>query len=222
MVINTKTVLALSCIHCGQTNFYNISAFSFSGKKRLVFSCSCGQNTVSISSIKHKRFVLKIQCDMCELEHAYYLKYKELFCQNAFSLLCFETGLEIVFIGPEKQVMTKINHLEQEYSDLMRAEGLGEYLDNRDIMLEILEYAHILSGNGLLKCQCGNLHLGVDIFANYLEITCNKCGNKGIVFGESKADLLALKGYGKVELSESNIVIRGIEPSPITKKEFKK
>ncbi|MGI6685630.1 MAG: hypothetical protein ACOX47_09225 [Bacillota bacterium] len=222
MVINTGTVLALSCPQCGKLNFHAISLFAFSSKKSLCFDCDCEKSSVTISTAKYKKFVLKTGCTMCEADHTYYLKYKELFSPEILSLVCLETGLEIGFIGSKDQVMAKANQQEKSLSDLVEGGNLEDFFDNPEIMLQVLEYVHRISEKGLLACKCGNSNIDLDILPDRLEMVCNDCGNKGVVFAESREDFLTLQGFGKIELSDQGIIIRSIEPPSRTNGQSKK
>lgn len=222
MVINTGTVLALRCSHCGKFNFHAVSLFAFSGKKNLCFDCDCEKGSVIISKVKRRGFVLKTGCGMCETDHAYYLKYKEFFSGEAFSLNCLQTGIEIGFIGPKDQVIYAVNNQERTFTDLVEDAVFGEFFDNPEIMLQILEYLNRISEDGSLKCKCGNNNIDLDMLPDRVEMVCNDCGNKGVIFAENKDDLLTLKGLGKLELSEQGIIIRHMGPFPTSNGQFKK
>lgn len=222
MVINTGTVIALRCSYCGKFNFHGISLFAFSGNKNLCFNCDCEKSSVIISRTKRKGFVLKTGCGMCEADHIYYLKYKELFPREVFPLDCVQTGLEIGFIGSKDQVMSAVNNQENTFADLVEDEGFEEFFDNPEIMLQILEYLNLISADGSLKCKCGNNNIDLEMFPDCLEMVCNECGNKGLIFAEDKDDLIDLKSLGKIELSEQGIVPKNIEVFPTSKGQFKK
>jgi len=222
MVINTGTVLALSCPHCGKLNFHAVSLFAFSGKKCLCFNCECGKSTVTITAANRQRFILKTGCGMCETEHAYYLKYKKMFSPEVFPLVCLETGLEIGFIGPKDQVLARASQQEKSFADLLGDGGLEDFFVNPEVMLQVIEYLQRVSESGLIKCKCGNNNIDLDILPDRLELVCNDCGNIGVIFAENKEDLIALKGLRKIELSEQGIIIKRMEPSPRTKGQSKK
>lgn len=216
MIINTGTVLAIRCSYCGKLNFHAVSLFAFSGKKSLCFDCDCTEGFLIISLVKPGRFVLKTGCGMCETEHAYYFKYKELFSAGAVPLKCLETGLEIGFVGAKEQVIAALNDQETTFSDLVEDVGYGKFFDNPEIMLQVIEHLNCLSEEGSLKCKCGNNNIDLDILPDRLEIVCNDCGNKGIVFAQNKNDLLALQAIGKIELTEQIQIIRSIDTFPIS------
>jgi hypothetical protein len=222
MVINTGTVLALSCPYCGKLNFHAISFFAFSGKKSLCFDCNCGQGTITITRMKSNRFVLKTGCIMCETNHIYYFNYKMLFAHQVMSLICLETGLEIGFIGSRDQVVARASQLQISLNDFVDDKGYEDYFDNPEIMLQALEYLNRITKKGSIKCKCGNNSIDLDILPDRLELVCNDCGNKGIIFAENKEDLLALKGMGKIELSEPGIIIGSMIPPPWTNGHSKK
>jgi len=222
MIINTGTVFALICPHCGRVNFHAVSFFAFSGRKCISFDCDCEKNTVIISRAKKKKFVLQTGCGMCETEHTYSFKYKEFFSPEVMPLLCLETGLEIGFIGPKDQVVARANRHDYTFGGAVEAGGFEVFFDNPDIMLQVLEYLNRISEKGSLVCKCGNNNIDLDILPDRLEMICQDCGNKGVVFAKSKEDLLTLKGLGKIELSEQGIIIRSLEPPPITNGQSKK
>ncbi|MCR6545451.1 hypothetical protein [Dehalobacterium formicoaceticum] len=213
MVINTGTVLALRCPNCGKLSFHSISLFAFKEKQKLCFDCECEESTVTISTSKYRNFILKIECSMCESEHTYVLKYKELFSLDLFPLICLETGLEIGFIGTKDQVIAAVNNLERTFTDLEEEINWGVFSDNRDIMVQVLEYMNRLSEDGTLKCKCGNKNIDVDLLTDRLEMVCNDCGNRGVIFAENKEDLLKLRRLEKIELTEQEITIINVPQS---------
>lgn len=210
MIIYTGTVLALRCPNCGKLHLHGISLFAFKDRQKLCFDCECAENTVIISTSKYRNFVLKIECSMCESEHTHVFKYNELFSQKVSPLICLETGLEMGFIGPKDQVVAALNNLERTITNLEEEFNWGVFSDNREIMIQVLEYMNRLSEEGSLRCKCGNKDIDVDLLPNRLEIVCNECGNKGIVFAENKEDLVSLRRLGKIELSEQEITIRNV------------
>ncbi len=208
MVINTGTVLAMRCPKCGKLNFHVVSLFSFSGKKNVSFDCDCRESTIVISTTNYKRFSLKTGCGMCETNHIYYFSYKELFSVEVFPLICLETDLEIGFVGPKERVRDAIKNQERTFADLIEDTGFNKFFDNPDVMIEVLEYLNVISEKGSLTCHCGNNNIDLDILPDRLEMVCSDCGNRGVIFGKTKEDLLTLKKLGKIELSEQGLIVK--------------
>ncbi|WP_148135268.1 hypothetical protein [Candidatus Formimonas warabiya] len=222
MVINTGTVLAMRCPKCGKLNFHAISLFAFSGKSSVCFDCDCGASSVVIATSNYKKFTLKTDCGMCETNHLFYLSYKELFSPEAFPLVCLDTGLEIGFVGSKEKVKDAVKNQERTFADLIEDTGFEEFFDNPDVMYQVLEYLNNISAEGAITCKCGNHNIDLDILPDRLEMVCSDCGNRGIIFAETKEDLLTLKQLGKIELSDQGFVIKNVHKPKRKKGQWKK
>jgi len=211
MVINTSTVLAMRCPKCGRLNFHAISLFAFSGSHSVVINCECGTSVMMCSIANNKKFSLQTDCGMCETNHIYYYSLKELFSSNVLPLECLETGLEIGFLGPKSKVKEALVNQERTFVDIVEDVGFKDFFDNPEVMYQVLEYLNCISEEGSLTCRCGNTNIDLEILPDRLELGCSDCGSKGIIFAETNGDLLVLKQFGRIELSDQGFVLRGIE-----------
>lgn len=210
MVINTTTILAMRCPQCGQVNFNAISLFDFSGRTRKKFSCDCGAGLILFATKDYRTFNITVGCVMCETGHTYQYTLKEIWSAKAVTFLCQETDLEIGFIGPREKVKELIRNQERAFNDLNDSAAYLEFFDNPEVMYEVLEHLQHLSKNGKLTCDCGNTNIDVEFFPERLELVCSDCGSAGVIYGETKGDILAIQQLTEIQLSDQGFKLQGM------------
>lgn len=206
MLIQATTALALRCPECGKIKYYALSFFLFAGRNRTVrFSCDCGTPLISITTRDRKIFYLQLDCLMCETKHLYQYLFKEIWSPDVISLFCEETGLEVGFIGPRQKVKKCIARQERSLREMAEDLGFSDFFSNPEIMYETLDYLHKLASEGRLSCQCGNLEIEVEIFAERVELRCSSCGAIGVIGAETKDDRKAIKNTWEITLKPGTI-----------------
>lgn len=222
MIINTSTILGVRCAKCGKLDFHAVSLFSFSGCNSVRVNCDCGAASVIISTTNKKKFSLKIDCGMCETTHIFYYTLKELWSSAVLTLACLETGLEIGYIGPKEKVKEAWQNQEKTLTDMVDDVGFSDFFDNPDIMYQVLERLNNISEKGLLECLCGNTNIDLEILPDRLELGCSDCGARGVIYAETKNDLLALKQLERIQLSEQEFILRSMDKPKKPRKQSKK
>jgi hypothetical protein len=222
MIINTGTILGLRCSKCGKLSFHVVSLFAFSGSGTIRLNCDCGAIAAIISTTNKKKFSLQVDCSMCETNHVYYYTLKEIWSPEILSLICMETGLEIGFIGPKAKVKEAWYNQEKAIIDLVEDAGFSDFFDNPDVMYQVLEYLNTISEKGQLECRCGNTNIDLEILPDRLELGCSDCGARGVIFAETKADLLALKQLNKIQLSDQGFILKKMDKPKKPRKQSKK
>ncbi|MDD2497201.1 MAG: hypothetical protein PHY90_03560, partial [Desulfitobacteriaceae bacterium] len=161
-------------------------------------------------------------CSMCETNHIYYYTLKEIWSPEILPLICLETGLEIGFIGPKAKVKEAWYNQEKAIIDLVEDAGFSDFFDNPDVMYQVLEYLNTISEKGQLECRCGNTNIDLEILPDRLELGCGDCGARGVIFAETKADLLALKQLNKIQLSDQGFILKKMDKPKKPRKQSKK
>ncbi|MDH7576622.1 MAG: hypothetical protein QHH75_02125 [Bacillota bacterium] len=209
MLVSTTTALALRCPNCGKIQYRALSLFSFSAQKTVRFNCACGAPLLLISTKDRKIFYFQLECLMCEGRHILQYSLREIWSSRVISLTCEETGLEVGFLGPRDQVKKCIANQERSLREMAEDLGFADYFTNPEIMYEILDFLHKIAEEGNLSCQCGNLQLEVEIFAERVELRCSSCGALGVIDAESQEDLEAVKNTWEIRLKPGGLQVFG-------------
>ncbi|HBI26578.1 MAG TPA: hypothetical protein DDY25_02455, partial [Peptococcaceae bacterium] len=95
----------------------------------------------------------------------------------------------------------------QERSLREMAEDLGfsDYFENPEAMYEILDDLHKLAAEAKLSCQCGNVDIEVEVFADHVELRCSNCDAVGIIGAESEEDRKAMKNTWEITLQTGSL-----------------
>jgi len=205
MIIQTSNSVALRCSECGKIKYHTLSFFSFSRKKPVRFSCDCGAQLLSITTKNRKIYYLQLDCLMCETKHLYHLLFKDLWSCEVLPLFCDETGLEVGFIGPRQKVRKCIAKQERSLREMAEDLGFSDYFINPEVMYDILDDLHKLAAEGKLSCQCGNMDIEVEVFADRIELRCADCEALGVIAAETKEDEKAMKNIWEIVLKTGTL-----------------
>ncbi|KAF1085996.1 hypothetical protein SPSYN_00734 [Sporotomaculum syntrophicum] len=203
MIIVTDTQIAMRCPECGKLDYYNLSRFEFSGKKRIEVKCSCGFVKLILTTKDRQNYWLQVPCVVCESKHVRSLSAKMLWSDEVNYLFCHETGLELGYIGPHDEVKVLAAAQQETMEALGDFDTDDDYFNNSEIMYEVLNCLHDIAEQGLLYCQCGNQDVEVDIFPDRLELHCKDCDSVNIIYAETDDDLLVIKEVGSIELTQN-------------------
>lgn len=201
MLITAYTTMALRCPVCGKLDYYLLSPFAIDKRDGQIIQCECGYNLLTVGR-KKNTFWLEIECCMCESSHIYYFPMKAIWHNKLLTLICMETGIEIAFLGPQKQVYQKVQDAEKTVEQIAEELGYGDYFINPDIMYKTLDKIHAISDANNLSCSCGNQRLDVEVYTERVEIYCEHCGATGIVFAENLQDLISVNNLDKIILQK--------------------
>jgi ribosomal protein S27E len=155
MLISTRSVLAIKCPDCGKTDLHTLTRFSFSGDSSVKIVCECGTNLITINKKGRNLFYLQVACLMCNTQHIYSLRAKDLWNNRIFTMICADTGMKIGFIGLRDEVIKCIQEEEHSYQQLVENLGCEEYFSNSDIMRRIIDLLKKMSKDGKLSCSVG-------------------------------------------------------------------
>ncbi|MHB1420615.1 MAG: hypothetical protein ACYCX4_13725 [Bacillota bacterium] len=222
MLISTTTVIALRCPVCGQLDFHDLSLFHFANKASFKIECSCGAELLTVGTKDCKNFWLQLKCVLCETRHVYHRSRKEIWGDQALTVCCEETGLEIGYIGSREEVKRCIQNQEKSLSDLAEDLGFTDYFENQEVMYEVLDCLYRIAEQGNLYCQCGNHDVEIEIFPDRLELKCNLCHSTGVVKAESETDLEAVRQMWEIQLTENGFKFRDLRKLRRSRKHSKK
>ena len=124
-VLDTNLVFAVRCRDCGKIIFHSLSIFQLHENSRMEFHCECG-NLDMIVQIKNKRNILvEMPCLACDMYHNYKYSFKDIFRRRLTTICCPETGLELCFLGMEKDVRDIVDKYQEDINRLLVDLGLS-------------------------------------------------------------------------------------------------
>ncbi|MBQ3017552.1 MAG: hypothetical protein IJD89_01280, partial [Clostridia bacterium] len=108
MIIDQKkTTLAYRCPHCGSVPTSMVGAFSLSGDL-FKLKCSCGHSHLTVEKTREDKLRLTVPCLVCPQPHSYILSKNVFFGSDIFVIPCSLCGIDICFIGKEREVASAV------------------------------------------------------------------------------------------------------------------
>ena len=108
MIIDQKkTTLAYRCPHCGAVPTSMVGAFSLSGDL-FKLKCSCGNSHRTLEKTNDDKLRLTVPCVVCPQPHTYMLSKNVFFNSDIFVIPCSLCGVDICFIGHERDVASAV------------------------------------------------------------------------------------------------------------------
>lgn len=211
MLINPKFTIAYKCAACGTYEYFDISLFELSAKKKLDLSCRCKKSSICISIEASKSIELDILCMSCGEEHVFLLDKKDIITKKTIDFLCSKTGMQQVFVGDDNHIREKIDYLEKELDELINFFGYDNYFSNTQVMFDILNKLHDIAERGNLICECGSGEVEVYLLSDKIYLRCKDCPADNVISASSNEDLRHI-------LKKDQIVLQSDEISPKTKK----
>ena len=176
MITDLTTSMLYLCPECSTTSMRTLSAFEIKKKDGLTLFCSnkdCHIDNVIIYSSKDK-YKIVIDCPVCGDEHTFTLSQKTVWTKDFLILNCPQSGFGILFIGKDKERLTK------EYS--AQAEDIAgiiatndEIYDELDILFELIELINSCAQNNAIHCGCENEDIAININQDSVFLVCKNC-----------------------------------------------
>ncbi len=123
MILDASGRIAVKCSQCGKYKIFDINLFEVKDKE--VFKCSCGKNILRIH-INKGELLVDIPCIACEIQHSYRFKLKDLMSKPMDIAVCPVTGIEIAFLGRNKNVDDFVIRYMNDMNELLKLLGIGE------------------------------------------------------------------------------------------------
>jgi DNA-directed RNA polymerase subunit RPC12/RpoP len=205
MVVSTVMVVALLCSACGKLDLLPLSFFNLSRKNTITLECTCGAKLLTLKTRDRKNFWVRVGCVVCETEHLFKCKRKEIWSPEGWEIYCTETEFAIGFIGPKEKVKKYLRRQESSLEELASRTGFFDYFYDPEVMYQVLAEIYKLVQYNKLSCHCGNQEIQVDIFANSVELRCDYCRSKGTIMAQTPADLDIWQSLDGLELTPQGI-----------------
>lgn len=189
MIIDTGITIAYKCSACGTFGFFTVSGFKLIRKQEHCFLCRCKKSNVILSSVSASKLKLTIPCISCGGTHPVLVNRKSLFRNEALVFVCPQTGLEICFIGGDRDVRSKVDNLEKKLDELINMFGYDSYFKNTSVMLDALNRVHDIAEQGNLFCSCGSSDIDLTLLPDRMLLKCKNCAGSTVIYAASNQDL---------------------------------
>lgn len=201
MIIELLTTLSLRCPVCGKLEIHPIHIFDFSGRQSKDIFCECGYKKVRISTKDFKRFSMKFNCIICEVEHTLLISAEEFWGQYLSIVRCPDTDLKLGYLGPDLLVQNEIRD-QQDLDDMLKDSDFEDYFCDPEVMLGVLDILHDIAEAGGLFCQCGNHKIDIDMYPDKVELNCRECHGLITINARTANDLAKLKEQSRIVITK--------------------
>lgn len=195
MVINTVSTLALYCSRCGKIELHEISHFTLQRSNGRSFICSCGQIQATVNSATCYQYLFSIPCVICETTHLVKLDRQLLGQAGINKLYCPQENIELGFVGERKVVEQTITADLKEIDKLITDIENDDFVQNPQVMFEIINKVHDIAEKGGLYCHCGRSAIEAAILPDCVELTCAHCGGRTIIPAQTEQDRFRINGF---------------------------
>lgn len=200
MVINTISTLALYCSRCSKIQMHDVSRFDMKNAVGRELICSCGHLQATINGARHDQYLLDVPCVVCETKHIVCVDIKDFWGGQVNKIYCSVANLELGFGGKREAIEQTIAEHQREFDSIAREVAHDDYIENPQIMFEVLNKIHDIAERGQIYCRCGGGMVEADVQPDYIELVCNHCDGRRIIAAKSEADLLKIESLTTIEL----------------------
>lgn len=123
-VFDTNLTFAVRCGDCGRIKFHRISTFQILSSNESVFYCNCGSREMAVALKGRKTIIVDIPCLACDTDHTYKYNLKSIMKKKLTIICCDETGLELCFLGSNKDVQDMVFKYQEDLNMLMGELGM--------------------------------------------------------------------------------------------------
>lgn len=135
-LLDTNLILAIRCPGCGKIKFHNISTFRLPPDVKVDLYCDCGNMEMSMTLKDNRMMLLDMPCIACDIDHTYRYSLKDILRRKVTIICCKDTGLELCFMGAEKDVKDIVLRYQEDINTLLGE--LGQMLDVGEDVLNSL------------------------------------------------------------------------------------
>jgi hypothetical protein len=200
MLINTVSTLALYCSRCGKIEMHDISRFTLKSSVGSELTCGCGQRLATVSGVGHDQYLLDIPCVVCETSHIVCVDVKDFWQGRVNKIYCAAANLELGFSGERRAIEQAIAVQQREFDSMVRDMTSEEYVDNPQVMFEVLNKVHDIAERGGVYCRCGGNIIEADVQPDSIELVCVHCNGRRVIAAKTEEDLEAVKAFATIEI----------------------
>jgi len=123
-ILDGNLSLAVRCPNCGEIGFHNINVFELPLNSNRDFLCQCKCKQLTLKLKNRKDLIVNIPCLACDMIHTYRYTLKDILKKRFTVICCNETGLELCFLGREKDVKDVVSRYQENLNLLLEELGL--------------------------------------------------------------------------------------------------
>ena len=201
MVINTVSTLALYCSRCGKIELHEISHFTLKRSVGRQFMCGCGQEQAIVNSAAGHQYLFSIPCLVCDTTHLVKIDRRLLGQEGITKLYCPQENLELGFVGErtvvEQTLAADLNEIDKLITDIEN----DDFVQNPQVMFEIINKVHDIAEKGRLYCHCGrSAAIEADILPDCIELKCAHCGGRTVIPAQTEQDRSRASEFEAIEI----------------------
>ncbi|MDR3589690.1 MAG: hypothetical protein P4N41_08535 [Negativicutes bacterium] len=200
MIINTISTLALYCSRCGKIQMHDVSRFDLKNAVGRELACTCSQKQAVITGTGHGQYLLDVPCIVCETNHIICVDIKDFWRGKVNKIYCPMANLELGFSGNRRAIEQTIAEHQREFDSIAREVAHDDYIENPQIMFEVLNKIHDIAESGGVCCHCGGGLIEADVQPAFVELVCMHCDGRRVIPAKTEADLLQLHDLVTIEL----------------------
>ena len=165
IIEQNETTVAYRCPSCGCGVKSIVGVFRLNAD-RLVLKCACGESSMSLSRSADGKIRIEVPCLVCAASHNYTVSESLFFSEKLFLLPCHASGLDVCFIGGQREVEDALDSTYERLKLLIEDAGITEedifsgnqkqpelpdaqIYDILNFVVRELEYEHNI------HCDCG-------------------------------------------------------------------
>ena len=198
MVIRAVTVLALHCARCGKIHFHDLSRFRLAQQTGRELICACGAFQGTFVSGGPRQCLISIPCVVCQKDHMICLDARQLWRSGTEKLYCKESNVELGFIGERETIAAMVADYKREFERF--DSDYDDYVENPEVMFEVLNYIHDIAEQGKILCDCGGAAIGAELLPDCIQLYCEKCGGQVVIPAKSERDLAYVRSLERIEV----------------------
>lgn len=199
MILDPSATVALYCSHCGKLHLHDVSRFSMKKNSSRKLICSCGYQQGMLSSAA-QQYLLRIPCEICQTDHIICLDSKNFWRTPMEKIYCHRENLEMGMYGDRQVIENMLTGYKHEFNRLLDELGAEEFIEDPQIMLEVLNRVHDIAEKGEALCRCGSVHIEAQILPDGIALECVKCGGTKIIPASNEQDLVRVERLETIEL----------------------
>lgn len=150
-----------------------------------------------------KNIVVKFYCSGCSSYQSYNFSLKSITRNGGHHVFCQDCGLELGFLGSERDVKKIVEKHRYDIEALIKEMGLDDYFNNPLVVYELINYIHDMAENKKIRCECGSFDINAGLSSDKIELTCKKCGSSRFLDARNHEDLEQIKNL-KLIIIDSN------------------
>ena len=192
MVLNEKkTTVSFRCSECGSSVRSMVGVFALNADM-MRLKCPCGGSDLTMVMTKDRKVRLTVPCLVCPTPHVFTVSAQVFYGRELFALACPYSGLDLCFVGTEKEVVEASQAADRELEELLDGSSIEDVTGDRHSpfmtdpqIREIITFVLAdLADEGKLECKCPEGEAGdyqAEVLDDKIVVRCLKCGAAKVV-----------------------------------------